>query len=89
MEKGLLFFTLAVICLWLLLDDFFGDKRVSKLAMSVTPDVRTPIDDVKQKIEKVKEHTDEVHKKETKKAVEKGTVWGQFYKKYIMERREY
>ncbi|MGE7954920.1 hypothetical protein [Lysinibacillus xylanilyticus] len=44
MEKGVLFFTLSVACLWLILDDLFGTKKVSGLAQSLTPDFSTPID---------------------------------------------
>ena len=39
MEKGLLFMTLSVLCLWILLDEFFGTKKLSKVAESLTPDV--------------------------------------------------
>lgn len=37
MEKGLLFFTLSLLCLWVILDEFFGDKRLSNIALQFTP----------------------------------------------------
>lgn len=43
MEKGLLFLTLAVGCLWLILDEFFGDKRLSNIVNNVTPDFENPL----------------------------------------------
>jgi hypothetical protein len=39
MDRGLVFFTIAGVMLWLLLDDFFGKGRVGNLAASLTPDV--------------------------------------------------
>jgi hypothetical protein len=37
MEKGLLFFTLSMFCLWVILDEFFGTKRISAIAEKMTP----------------------------------------------------
>lgn len=38
MEKGLLFFTLSLLCLWVILDEFFGDKKLlSGIALKLTP----------------------------------------------------
>lgn len=42
MEKGLLFLTLSIGCLWLLLDEFFGGRKLSSIANSLTPQ-GTPI----------------------------------------------
>lgn len=39
MEKGLLFLTLAMLCLWLILDEFFGTNKISALAQRMTPDI--------------------------------------------------
>ena len=55
MEKGLLFFTLSMVAVWLILDDFFGSKRVSNMAMKMTPDINTPLDTVKEGIDKATE----------------------------------
>ena len=44
LEKGLMFFTLAVACLWVILDDLFGDKRLSKVLENLTPDLKTPVE---------------------------------------------
>ena len=38
-----MFLTLSVACLWLILDEFFGDKRVSGVVMNLTPDFENPI----------------------------------------------
>jgi len=37
MEKGLLFLTLSMLCLWAVLDELFGDKRISGIARQLTP----------------------------------------------------
>lgn len=63
MEKGLLMLTLAIGCVWLILDDFFGTKRLTSLVLSVTPNVTSPLDNVKEKVDaykdKVEKNTDE------------------------------
>lgn len=43
MEKGLLFLTLSVGCLWVILDEFFGDKRLTNIVNNMTPDFENPI----------------------------------------------
>lgn len=45
MEKGLLFFTLAVGAFWLILDEFYGAKRISNIASQLTPTSTNPIKD--------------------------------------------
>lgn len=37
MEKGLLFLTLSMFCLWGLLDEFFGGQKISAIALKLTP----------------------------------------------------
>lgn len=37
MDKGLFFMTLSLACVWLILDDFFGNNRISKLVSSLIP----------------------------------------------------
>ncbi|MCY8915039.1 hypothetical protein [Bacillus atrophaeus] len=44
MEKGLLFFTLSLVAIWIILDDFYGGKHLSKMAKNMTPDINTPVD---------------------------------------------
>lgn len=44
MEKGLLFLTLSVGCLWLVLDEFFGNKRLSSVVSNLTPDFKNPVE---------------------------------------------
>lgn len=39
MDKGLLFFTLAAACFWLIFDDLTGKKRLSNIALMLTPDL--------------------------------------------------
>lgn len=42
MDKGLLFLTFALICFWLIFDDFMGKKRLSTFASKMTPQFSTP-----------------------------------------------
>lgn len=64
MEKGLLFFTLSILCLWLLLDEFFGNRRISKVALTLTPELKIPFfepmttDDMRESIEESDNITD-------------------------------
>jgi hypothetical protein len=37
MERGLLFFTLALLCVWAVLDEFWGKKKISEIAAKLTP----------------------------------------------------
>jgi hypothetical protein len=41
MEKGLLFLTLFMLCLWVILDDFFGTKKLTLISLSLTPNIGT------------------------------------------------
>lgn len=58
MEKGLLMLTLSIGCVWLLLDDFYGSKRLTSLVLSITPDVKSPMEKVEEKVEGYKEKVD-------------------------------
>lgn len=73
MEKGVLFFTLSVACLWLILDDLFGSKKVSGLAQQLTPSFNSPLDFAKEKVKEVVEGTatPEEREKQVKEAKEK------------------
>lgn len=73
MEKGVLFFTLSVACLWLILDDLFGTKKVSGLAQQLTPNINMPVDFFKDKVKDVVEGTatPEEKEKQVKEAKEK------------------
>lgn len=72
MEKGLLFFTISAACLWLLLDEFFGTKRLSNVAQNFVPNIKSPGEAVSEFVEgtatkeemqsKEKEVTDSVDK---------------------------
>lgn len=46
MEKGILFLTITAACLWILLDEFFGTKKISGVAQNMTPKMETPLDKV-------------------------------------------
>jgi hypothetical protein len=37
MDSGLFFLTLAMLCIWLILDEFYGKKRISTFANLVIP----------------------------------------------------
>lgn len=42
MDRGLTFFTLALLLIWLVFDDLFGEKKyLSKLAQAMTPNLPT------------------------------------------------
>lgn len=43
MEKGILFLTIAAGCLWILLDEFFGTKKISGVASQMTPTINNPL----------------------------------------------
>jgi len=68
MEKGLLFLTISVGCLWIILDEFFGTQKISGLSQKLTPDINTPID---KAIDSVKDTVDNFTKWETKTDGEK------------------
>ena len=36
-DKSLFFITLALICVWLILDNFYGKKRVNTFILSLFP----------------------------------------------------
>ena len=64
MEKGLLFFTLSVLCLWVILDEFFGNGMLSSGIKKVTPDVslfssnKYTEEETKEKVEEWKTKVD-------------------------------
>lgn len=45
MEKGILFLTIAAGCLWIILDEFFGTKKISGVAQQMTPTINNPVAD--------------------------------------------
>lgn len=45
MEKGILFLTIAAGCLWIILDEFFGTKKISGISQKMTPTINNPIAD--------------------------------------------
>lgn len=58
MEKGLLFFTLAAAAFWLILDEFYGTKKVSGIANQLTPQTNNPISDALNNVgESIKDFT--------------------------------
>lgn len=86
MEKGVLFFTLALVCFWLILDDFYGNNRLTKIAERITPDVRTPFDDT---VSKITEKADEVKEDyENKKKIADVFKNPKFYEKVIEKSKE-
>ncbi|MBV2241160.1 hypothetical protein [Bacillus inaquosorum] len=72
MEKGLLFFTLALTAIWIILDDFYGGKHLSKMAQKMTPDIGSPLDVVSDGVESAKEAVQDAGKKTVKKAKKTG-----------------
>lgn len=50
-EKGLLFLTLSVACLWVLLDEFYGTKKISKIAKNFVPEIPNPIEAIKENVD--------------------------------------
>ena len=50
-DKGLLFFTLSLVCFWLVVDDIVGGKRLSNIASMLTPNMPSVGDVVKDKVE--------------------------------------
>lgn len=50
MDKGLVFFTLAAACFWLIFDDIAGKGRISSLAAMLTPDIPGVGEVIKDKI---------------------------------------
>ncbi|WP_434785680.1 hypothetical protein [Bacillus velezensis] len=69
MEKGLLFFTLAIAAAWIILDDFYGNKHLTNIAKTMTPDVNTPFDQIGEKVQKDAQDTADLFS-------------GRLYKKY-------
>lgn len=78
MEKGLLMFTLAMGCFWLILDDFYGGKRLTKLVIKITPDVKSPLEKVE---ESVSTYKDKVDKNSENYLNRSDTLYGQFKEK--------
>lgn len=44
MEKGILFLTITAGCLWIILDEFFGTKKVSGIVQQMTPNASLPFE---------------------------------------------
>lgn len=64
MDRGLTFFTLALLLIWLVFDDLFGNKKyLSKLAGAMTPNLSLP-DPVRDMVDKTVEDTKENVKKD-------------------------
>ncbi|HHI5804614.1 TPA: hypothetical protein ACP6IO_002819 [Clostridioides difficile] len=38
MKKDLFFFILALLCLWLVMDEYWGDKRISSFVVGIIPE---------------------------------------------------
>ena len=59
MDKGLFFMTMALACVWIILDDFFGKKYISTLVSNLIPDdigkVLPDLDDILPPLEDHKE----------------------------------
>ena len=36
-DKSLFFITLALICIWVILDNFYGDKKLNRFIVSIFP----------------------------------------------------
>ena len=70
MEKGLLMLSLSILCLWLLLDEFFGTKKLSNVAAKFTPNIPTVPEKINEALNgdpKVKEK----NREDAKKAIDK------------------
>ncbi|HDR7311503.1 TPA: hypothetical protein QCX08_004011 [Bacillus cytotoxicus] len=66
MDRGLTFFTLALLLIWLVFDDLFGEKKyLSKLAGAMTPNLSLP-DPARDMVDKAVEDTKENAKKDVK-----------------------
>lgn len=78
MDKGLFFFILSLTTLWLVVDEFFGQQRISQIAMKLTPNVQTPLDNVKEQIEEKKKD----FKKKTEKHLENDWLYNNFQNRY-------
>lgn len=37
MDKGLLFFVIALVCLWLVLDQFYGGELITQFVVNIMP----------------------------------------------------
>lgn len=49
MDKSLFFIAMFLICLWLIADDFVGQKRLSKFAQMISPSWTNPIEAIGDK----------------------------------------
>ncbi|MEC1692620.1 hypothetical protein P9E05_14145 [Bacillus mojavensis] len=81
MEKGLLFFTLALTAIWIILDDFYGGRHLTKMAQKMTPDIGSPLDVVTDGVESAKEAVQDAGKKTVKKGkkvIEKATGYDKY-----------
>jgi hypothetical protein len=94
-DKGLLFFTLALVCFWLVFDDLVGKKRLSNIAQMLTPDFPGIGEVIKDKAkEATADEAKELNEKapgvffdpedeeDKKKVDEDGTVKGSLYDKF-------
>ena len=68
-DKGLLFFTLSLLCFWLVADDLVGKKRLSNIAGMLTPNIDLGLPELPSK-EDVKKAAEEATKETAKKANE-------------------
>jgi hypothetical protein len=86
MDKGLFFFILSITALWLVLDEFFGQQRISQIALKLTPNVDTPLSSVQSAIEEKKKEVDqkvEQKKKEIQKRVDQHLQNDWLYNKFM------
>lgn len=78
MDKGLFFFILSLTALWLVLDEFFGQQRISQIALKLTPNVETPLSSVQDTIEQKKKE----FKKKADKHIENDPLYNKFMERY-------
>lgn len=79
MEKGLLFLTLAMLCLWVILDDFFGDRKLSNVAKQLAGSVK------ENGLEWVNEDQAEKAKEEKEKEIEDDPSLNPSEKKWLQD----
>lgn len=96
-DKGLLFFTLSLLCFWLVADDLVGKKRLSNIAGMLTPNLPSVGDMAKDAVEDATKETakdlnekapdvffdphDKKDKEKAKKSA-KDKVYNKFVEKY-------
>jgi predicted ribosome quality control (RQC) complex YloA/Tae2 family protein len=59
MDKGIFFLMLSLTALWLVLDEFYGQQRISQIALQLTPHVETPLSSVQNAIEQKKKEVEQ------------------------------